>query len=111
MEVTLTTTGRNTGRAHEVVLNGFADGGRLVVVGSYGGRDYDPDWVSNLRRAPEVEVGRGGKTGRYLAHEAEGAERARLWQLVTAAFPLYETYQQRTKRLIPLFSLEPIGTD
>jgi hypothetical protein len=27
---------------------------------------------------------------------------------VTAAFPLYGTYQQRTERRIPLFSLEPM---
>ena len=48
-----------------------------------------------------------------MAREAAGEERDRLWTLVTEAFPLYETYQRRTKRLIPLFVLEerpsPIG--
>jgi hypothetical protein len=27
---------------------------------------------------------------------------------VCADFPLYETYQRRTKRTIPLFALEPV---
>lgn len=42
------------------------------------------------------------------ALEVEGSERDRLWQLVCGEFPLYQTYQQRTKRIIPIFVLEPI---
>jgi F420H(2)-dependent quinone reductase len=33
-------------------------------------------------------------------------ERARLWALVVAAFPLYAEYQDRTERRIPLIVLE-----
>jgi hypothetical protein len=39
----------------------------------------------------------------------EGAERERLWTMVVKEFPMYETYQKRTDRLIPLFLLEPVG--
>jgi hypothetical protein len=42
-----------------------------------------------------------------VAREVEGAERALLWALVTAQFPLYQSYQSSTDRLIPLFVLEP----
>jgi hypothetical protein len=42
-----------------------------------------------------------------VAREVEGAERALLWALVTAKFPLYQSYQSSTDRLIPLFILEP----
>jgi deazaflavin-dependent oxidoreductase (nitroreductase family) len=94
-----------------VVLNAFADGDHLVVVGSYAGRDLDPDWVSNLRATPEVGVRGGSRNGRYLAREVDGSERDRLWELVTEAFPLYTTYQQRTERRIPLFTLAPTGAD
>lgn len=34
----------------------------------------------------------------------------RLWDLVSTAFPLYETYRKRTARVIPLFVLEPLET-
>ena len=43
------------------------------------------------------------------AEEVDGPERERLWRLVTEAFPLYTTYQRKTKRVIPLFVLEGVG--
>lgn len=111
MQVALTTTGRKSGKPHEVLLNGFADGDRLIVVGSYAGRDLDPDWVANLRTTPKVGVRVGSRSGQYLAHEVDGSERERLWELVTDGYPPYATYQQRTERLIPLFSLEPFDAN
>ena len=107
MQIRLTTTGRHTGRPHEVTIYAFDDGDNLVVVGSYGGRAHDPDWAANLRSTPAASVRRGDDTVEHVAHEAEGVERDRLWVLVTGAFPLYETYQSRTERVIPLFVLEP----
>ncbi|HSK06901.1 MAG TPA: nitroreductase/quinone reductase family protein [Acidimicrobiia bacterium] len=107
MEIRLTTNGRRTGRPHEVVLYAWPDGDRLVVVGSYGGRPSDPDWAVNLRGDPRTVVRRGRRAVEHVAREVDGAERDRLWALVTARFPLYETYQRSTDRLIPLFILEP----
>jgi hypothetical protein len=42
------------------------------------------------------------------ASEVDGSERNRLWELVVGAFPLYATYQRKTKRVIPLFVLETV---
>ena len=66
----------------------------------------NPAWVHNLRAEPQATVTVGGEERSVTAREASGEERDRLWSLVTEAFPLYETYQRRTKRLIPLFVLE-----
>ena len=107
MQIKLTSTGRRSGRLHEVVLYAWPDGDRLVVVGSYGGSPSDPDWASNLRTHPRAAVRRGRRTVEHVAREVEGAERALLWALVTAQFPLYQSYQSSTDRLIPLFVLEP----
>jgi deazaflavin-dependent oxidoreductase (nitroreductase family) len=107
LQINLTTTGRKTGYPHEVILYAWPDEDRLVVVGSYGGRPSDPDWASNLRANPRAAVRRERRTVEHVAREVDGAERARLWALVTAQFPLYETYQSNTDRLIPLFILEP----
>lgn len=106
-EVTLTTTGRKSGMPREVTLYAFEDDDRLVVVGSYGGAARDPYWVRNLRAEPQAQVRRGKKVQEVTALEVDGAERDRLWKLVTEAFPLYATYQRKTKRTIPLFALEP----
>jgi hypothetical protein len=45
------------------------------------------------------------------AHEVEKSDRDRLWTLVTKGFPLYASYQRKTDRLIPLFSLETVKGD
>lgn len=110
MEIKLTTTGRRSGTPREVRLFAFEDGDRLVIVGSRGGSAIDPAWAGNLRAEPRAIVGRGRDTHDVRAHEVHGPERARLWDLVSTAFPLYETYRKRTRRAIPLFVLEPVET-
>ena len=112
MNITLTTTGRRSGEARTLPLYAWPDGDRLVIVGSKGGAATNPAWVHNLRADPTATVKKGRDVQEYHATEVEveGAERDRLWALVTEAFPLYASYQRKTKRLIPLFVLEPIDS-
>ncbi len=84
-------------------------GDRLVIVGSWGGAATDPDWVRNLRAEPRATVKQGRDVREVRAEEVDGTDRDRLWKLVTEAFPLYATYQRKTKRVIPLFVLETVG--
>jgi F420H(2)-dependent quinone reductase len=108
VKVTLITTGRRSGAARPVPLYAWPDGAGLVVVGSRGGAAADPAWVHNLRAVPKAVVRRGRDAREVEAREVvEPIERERLWALVTAAFPLYATYQGRTRRQIPLFVLSP----
>jgi deazaflavin-dependent oxidoreductase (nitroreductase family) len=108
MKITLTTTGRRTGQLREVPLYAWDDGDRLVVVGSLGGAARDPDWAHNLRAEPRAMVKEGRHVQEVRAEEVDATERERLWQLVTEAFPLYASYQRKTKRVIPLFVLERV---
>lgn len=110
-QVKLTTIGRTSGEPREVTLYAWPDGDAdLVLVASQGGKPDDPAWASNLRAEPMCTIKRGKTTMRYRAREAEvrGATRDRLWDLVTAAFPMYRSYQKKTDRLIPLFVLTPV---
>jgi len=109
--VKLTTTGNRSGERREVTLYAYEDGDRLIVVGSRGGAAKDPSWVRNLRAEPEATVRRGRDKHDVLAREVNGEERARLWKLVTSAFPLYAAYQRKTDRVIPLFALEPVAAE
>lgn len=77
-----------------------------MIVGSFGGAAQDPDWVVNLRAHPRALVRRGRQTLEMTAREVDGPERGPLWDVVRAEFPLYETYQAQTERVIPLFLLE-----
>jgi len=108
-QIKLTTTGRTSAKPREVTLYAFDDGDRLVVVGSRGGAAKDPAWAGNLRSDPRATVRRGREASDVRAHEVSGPDRDRLWELVVTEFPMYATYQRRTKRTIPLFVLEPIG--
>lgn len=108
MNVTLTTKGRRSGQPRTLPLYAWEDGDRLVVVGSKGGAAGDPAWVHNLRAEPWARVKQGRVVREFRAAEVDGPERDRLWSLVTEAFPIYASYQRKTKRLIPLFVLEPI---
>jgi deazaflavin-dependent oxidoreductase (nitroreductase family) len=102
------TTGRTSGRRIEVPLYAAADGERLVIIGSNGGKEKDPAWVANLRAQPEVTVRRGKREDAMLAREAEGEERDRLWSIATTAYPGYDDYAQRAAhRRIAVFALEP----
>ena len=68
-------------------LFAFDDGERLVIVGSRGGSAKDPAWAANLRADPRATVSRGDEEWTVRAYEAQGEERERLWQLVSAGVP------------------------
>jgi deazaflavin-dependent oxidoreductase (nitroreductase family) len=95
--------------ARDVRLYAYPDEERLVVVASWAGGEHDPQWAHNLRSNPRALVKQGSQTREVVAREVDGRERGRLWSLVTSAFPLYQTYQDRTERVIPLFVLSTDG--
>lgn len=110
MNVRLTTIGRKTGHPREIPLYAFADGDRLVIVGSRGGAAKDPAWVDNLRAEPRAAVRVGSEERQVTAREIgnDDVDRER-WSVVVAAFPPYATFQARTERTIPLFVLEVVA--
>ena len=105
--ITLTTTGRRTGKARPITLYAYPDDDRLVIVGSRGGAARDPAWVGNLAADPAATVRVDREDRPVQARVAKGAERERLWTLVCEAFPLYRTYQRKTERQFPVIVLEP----
>lgn len=72
----LTTTGRNSGRAHEIEIWYVAHGGRYYLMSEYPDRS---DWVRNIRHNPAVRfhIGRAASaltvegTGRAVDATAE----------------------------------------
>jgi deazaflavin-dependent oxidoreductase (nitroreductase family) len=104
----LTTTGRKSGTQYTTPLIYALDGRNPVIVASQGGSPDNPDWYLNLVANPEVEAQIKGDTFRAHARSAQGDERERLWKLMTAVWPDYDAYQQKTDRRIPVVVLEPI---
>jgi deazaflavin-dependent oxidoreductase (nitroreductase family) len=103
----LTTTGRHSGRQRTVPLLYVLDGDDLVVVASRGGMGSHPAWYLNLQADPSVSVLVGSSTRQARARDATEAERRRLWPALTAAYPHFDAYQERTSRHIPVVILSP----
>ncbi|MBX3047757.1 MAG: nitroreductase family deazaflavin-dependent oxidoreductase [Anaerolineales bacterium] len=105
----LTTRGRTSGKLFRTALLYGQDAGRYVIVASRGGHPQHPNWFSNLRQDPTVQVQVGTEVFEAAARIAQGAERERLWALMAAIWPRYNTYQANTQRTIPVVVLERSG--
>jgi deazaflavin-dependent oxidoreductase (nitroreductase family) len=103
----LTTTGRRSGRPHEVPLLYLRDGESLVVIASYGGRPNYPDWYLNLVAHLEAEVQIRGRRHAVTARVASSEERSVWWPRIVEAYAGYSQYQSRTDRPISVVFLEP----
>jgi deazaflavin-dependent oxidoreductase (nitroreductase family) len=102
----LSTTGRKSGLPRDTALICAADGEDYIVIASQGGAPNHPQWYLNLRQDPQVGVQVKEDLSQAIARTAEGRERERLWKLMADAWPSYDTYQQRTDRVIPVVVLE-----
>jgi deazaflavin-dependent oxidoreductase (nitroreductase family) len=106
--VKLATTGRKSGKQRTTMLTApLVEDDNVVLVASYGGDDRDPMWYTNLVANPDVEVVMSGSTRKMHARVAEGDERTRLWETLTAKHANYAGYQRKTSRQIPVVVLEP----
>lgn len=103
----LTTAGRRTGRQRSTPLIYRRYGDSYLVVPSKGGADEPPKWYLNLRANPEVWVQVKGERFTARARTATPEEKPLLWETMTATWPAYDDYQQRTDREIPVVVLEP----
>ena len=105
----LTVTGRKSGERRSTPLVYFEDGGSYVVVGSDGAARRDPQWWKNLKVDPRCEIRVGRKKFPGTVSLAEGAERDRFWEMGKGVNPMWERYQGRTDRVLPVVVLTPSG--
>lgn len=106
----LTTTGRKTGKSRTVPLPYFRDGTRYVLIASYGGHPRNPAWLDNIAADGRVAIQIGFR--RTTAHAVVPAEpeRDRIWRAITALYPRYIAYQEKTSRRIPVVVIDGEGT-
>lgn len=103
----LTHRGRKSGKLYRTGLFFGADDGRYILVASGSAITHThPDWYLNVVAHPEAEVQVKAARMRVRARTAEGAERERLWALMTDQAPVYHTYEARSRRVIPVVVLE-----
>jgi deazaflavin-dependent oxidoreductase (nitroreductase family) len=106
--VLVESVGRKSGKRRTHPLLCGEDGANLVLIASKGGTDRHPAWYHNLKANPETTAWWKGEKRDVRAREATGDERDRLWRMMAAAYPDYESYRRRAERQIPVVVLEPI---
>jgi deazaflavin-dependent oxidoreductase (nitroreductase family) len=106
--ILLTTTGARTGRTHTTPLAYFTDGpGRIFVWASAMAAPSHPAWYRNLAANPQVTIELRTSAGiveRFdgTATTATGAERDRLFGMLSSTRPDAAAHQDQTSREIPL---------
>ena len=107
--IIVTNRGRKTGAIRKTPLMRAVDGQNYILVASQGGAPKHPQWYFNLKTEPNVEI--RDKTEVYqmrVREVTDPVERKRLWDIAVEAYPPYQEYQDRTKRVIPVFLAEPV---
>ena len=107
--ILLTMTGAKTGRTITKPLVYSKDGDRMVVIASFAGAPKHPAWYLNLVANPEVTVEVGTEKFRAKVEETSGDERQRLFDTQAAQMSIFNDYQKKTTRQIPVLTLTRIG--
>ncbi|MEV4572455.1 nitroreductase family deazaflavin-dependent oxidoreductase [Nonomuraea jabiensis] len=109
--ILLITLGAKSRKIRKIPLMRVEHEGRYAVVASQGGAPKHPVWYFNIKAHPHVELQDGPVKQDMKAREVTGAEKAEWWERAVAAYPPYADYQKKTDREIPVFVLEPLGSN
>jgi deazaflavin-dependent oxidoreductase (nitroreductase family) len=101
----LTTTGRKSGKKHTTPVVYVREGDRLFVFASKAGAPNHPDWYFNLDADPHVVVEVGAEKYDAIATTLEREERDRVYAEQAAGNPIFQEYQDKTERIIPVVAL------
>ena len=106
--IIVTHHGRKTGAVRKTPLMRVVDGKNYILVASQGGAPKHPVWYHNLKADPNVEIRDETKVQAMRVREVtDPAERERAWKIAVKAYPPYQEYQEKTKRVIPVLIAEP----
>jgi deazaflavin-dependent oxidoreductase (nitroreductase family) len=105
--LSLTTTGRRSGRARSTVVAYMAHGDSYIVTAANLGSERDPAWFLNLSSEPHAEIVVDGQRRAVVARRAAGAEARRLWARWIERLPAADVFREIAGREIPVVVLEP----
>ena len=105
----LHTVGRKSGKAYATPLSYYRDGENYLIVASNWGREDLPDWFRNLMQHARTTIQVKDTTLQVEAHQAEGEDYQRLWELVTRQNSQYLEYQKTLTRRVPIVILTPVS--
>ncbi len=107
--VVLTSTAHAAASGATIPLAYFTDGDDVILIASNYGRQRHPAWYHNLCANPKCELHIGPRGGHFVAREADGPDRDRLYALAVERLNrVWEVEEQRSgARTIPVMRLTP----
>ena len=105
--LSLTTTGRRSGKRRSTVIAYLRDGDNYGLFGTNLGNEHYPAWSLNLDANPEAEICVDGERIPVTARRATPDEEARLWRAYRDRVPMVERFREIAGRDLPAWVLEP----
>ena len=103
----LESIGGKTGKLRKNVLVYLKEDNFICIVASKGGNPKNPGWYHNLKNNPEAKIQIGRERFNVVAREIFDLERTEWWKKMDFMNNgVYEQYQNRTSRKIPVMLLE-----
>jgi deazaflavin-dependent oxidoreductase (nitroreductase family) len=103
--VLLTTTGRQSGRAHTVPMMFHREGDRVLVIASGAGAPRHPHWYLNLAADPAVTLELPDESYAGVAETLGGEDRERTWAMLKQTYPFFADHEAKVEREIPVVVL------
>src|ERR1700683_128892 len=106
----VTVRGARSGVERKVPLLYFNDGDDVILIASSYGKAKFPAWYYNIKANPDVRLESMGRSGYYVAREADEEDADRLFELAKKVYSGYSEYKRRTEgiRSIPVMRLSPV---
>ncbi len=103
----LESIGGKTGKLRKNVLVYLKEENFICIVASKGGNPKNPGWYHNLKNNPNAKIQIGRERFNVIAKEIFDLERIEWWKKMDFMNNgVYEQYQKRTSRKIPVMLLE-----
>jgi len=105
--LSLSTTGRKSGKERTVQLGYTKDGDDVLIVASNFGGTSHPAWSLNLDAKPQAKIQLGAETKTVVAKRLTDSEKAILWPKIADTIPQMKSYVKMTDRNIKVYRLSP----
>ena len=89
------------------IENKEGDSDTYAIIASAAGQPQHPGWYYNLKKNPKAMIEIRDKQISVVAEVAPKEKRDELWAEISADFPQFTGYQQKTSRVIPIILLHP----
>jgi deazaflavin-dependent oxidoreductase (nitroreductase family) len=107
----ITSPGRTSGLPRSTCVQYLQVPDGYLVWGTGSGSAADPDWVRNLRAAPQSQVQMRSDRFTVIPRELTGTERDEVWEdVILRQQPGVAKYARRAGRTIPVMVLQPLGS-